>query len=446
MGPEVKGKIAIDADFSQAEKRLADFVRAIERNAKLKKSSINRMTQPLLKDIFDKWQRHKTYDSNYREYLKERTKSYLTSKARMGAFGEEYKNLSKEAKQTFIENMLKDFLPYMSKTIKEEGLERKRQKIQLKRDQEERARKFMSEEKWNTKMNLLHDKALKENKAFDEKKKKLELKEQQKEFKEKEKNRKKLFNALLFKWGKLGIAGMIAGQAIRYISKGVGLANSVAQTSLGYERTIEGGASEGGFFGGSLAAMQRAGISAQTYGSWKRSMLGKVGAIKLGMGNAAPFAMLGVSALDKMDDIELEIEKRLQRLPAETSWALGSQMGLSYDLWAAMYRGEIDRTKPGYDEDAIKAWAEAAKNINEFITAIKVPMYNVLGYLAKMLTTKEGWAGLATGGLGSSMYLPGSSAQRAIEMLIKIDNEGKAKVETNNIENENIRTFIELNQ
>jgi hypothetical protein len=211
--------------------------------------------------------------------------------------------------------------------------------------------------------------------------------------------------------------------------------------------TIEGGASEGGFFGGSLAAMQRAGISAKEYGSWKRGMMGKVGAIKLGMGNAAPFMALGVSALDRMDDIELEIEKRLQRLPAETSWALGSQMGMSYELWERMYKGEIDRSKPGYDEDAIKAWAEAAKNINAVLTDIKVFFYNTLGPLARLLTTKEGIGDVTTAGIGVGAFLPGGMGYNLgtrLSLGITVKKDGNVAVDTSDIEKQNIDTAIEF--
>lgn len=439
MPPKVEATINVDADFSQADKKLKNFIKAMENEATYKKSSVQRMTQPFLKSHFDQYLKRKTYDRS----VEDRIRSYVTAKARKGAFGEEYKTASN--KEAFITAKTNEFKNKIWKQEKERLDKEKKAKIQEKRNQQEQAKKFMSEEKWNLKMNRLQAKALKENKAFDDKKKKDALKAQMLEEKEKERNRRKLFNALFMKWGKLGIAGLIAGQAIKYIVRGATAINQVAQTSLGHQMTIEGGASGAGFFGQNLAAMQRAGISAKEYGSWKRGMMGKVGGIKLGMGNAAPFMALGVSVLDNLDNLELDIEKRLQRLPAETSWALGSQLGMSYELWERMYRGEIDRTKPGYDEDAMKAWAEAAKNINEILTDIKVFFYNTLGPLAKLLTSGEGLSYMtssATGGLLPGMMGFGAGGA-ALRLAIDVRKDGSATVDTREIESQNIDTYVQ---
>lgn len=441
MPPKVEATIKVDADFSNADKKLKNFVKAMENEATYKKSSVQRMTQPFLKTHFDQYLKRSSYERS----VEDRIRSYVTARAKKGAFGEDYASKTREEKAAFIDEKVTEFKSKIWKQEKERLDKEKKAKIQEKRKQEEQAKRFMSEDKWNKKMNKLHAKALLENKAFDEKKKKLELKAQLAEEREKEKNRRKLFNAMFMKWGKLGIAGLIAGQAIKYIVKGATAINQVAQTSLGHQMTIEGGASSGSFFGGSMAAMQRAGISSKEYGSWKRGMMGKIGGIKLGMGNAAPFMALGVSTLDRLDDVELQIEKRLQRLPAETSWALGSQLGMSYELWERMYKGEIDRSKPGYDEDAIKAWAEAAKNINEVLTDIKVFFYNTLGPLAKLLTSKEGWdymSSSATGGLLPGMMGFGAGGA-ALSLAINVRKDGSATVDTSDVESQNIDTYVQ---
>ena len=452
MPPKVEGIISVDADFSKADKKLQDFVKAMENKAAYKQSSVNRMTQPFLKSHFDKFLKGRKdfaeqsrLKAEFQKNFQERIMSYVRARAKLGAFGEEYKNLkTKKEKEEFLQERAKEFSADISQREKARTANQQKAKILQRRQQEEKARELERERKRNLKMTLIQDRALKENKAFDDKKRKMELRAQILEEREKEKNRKKLFNALFMKWGRLGIAGLIAGQAIKYIVRGATAINQVAQTSLGHQMTIEGGASGAGFFGKGLAAMQRAGISAKEYGSWKRGMMGKIGSIKLGMGNAAPFMALGVSTLDKLDDVELEIEKRLQRLPAETSWALGSQMGMSYELWERMYKGEIDRSKPGYDEDAMKAWAEAAKNINTVLTDIKVFFRNTLGPLARLLTSGEGIASVATAGMGGSSLFPGMIGYRtALDLSIKVNNDGTAKVDK--IETQNKDTAMEVN-
>lgn len=437
--PDLEGRINIDADFSKADKKLQDFVKAMENQATYKKSTVQKMTQPFLKSRFEKFlaQKNLPYGN-----LESRVLSYITAKAKQGAFGEEYASKTKKEKASFLAQQAALFT---SQILQDEKNQKKIEKIQKKR-QQELAKRIMNEEAWNKKMEKLHILALKENKAFDENKKKQVLKAQQLEEKEKEKNRRKLFNALFMKWGKLGIAGLIAGQAIKYIVKGASALNQVAQTSLGQQMTIEGGASGGAFFGQSLAAMQRAGISAKEYGTWKRGMMGKVGAIKLGMGNAAPFMSLGVSVLDNLDNMELEIEKRLQKLPSETSWALGSQLGMSYELWERMYQGKIDRSKPGYDKDAIEAWAKAAENINELTTYLKTFFINFFGKPAEMITSASTWKQGISQAYQAATYPYGSYGLGRLAVDINLKKNGTIMIDTKAIENQNVDTFVEIGE
>lgn len=452
MEQKLQATIEMDADFSKADKELKKYIDGLERKSVLKPSTVQKYTQPFLQKYLGKWSNSLAFQKGFLKSgtSQERMRGYLTAMAKKGFFGDIYKSLgSKEEKSKYVDSLVKGFNAFISKNLSEEEAERKKQKIQLKRDQEERARKEEGERKWNIRMNLLHDEALKENKKFDERLKKQELKAQKDKVIEEERNRKKLFNALLLKWGKLGLWGQAIQFGIRGVTAGARMINNTAQTALGFSRTIEGGASEGSFFGRSLAAYQRAGISAQTYGSWKRNMQGQVGALKLGMGNAAPFMMLGVSALDKMDDIELEIEKRLQKLPAETSWALGSQLGLSYELWEAMYKGKIDRSKPGYDEDAIKAWTEAANNINSLITDIKTLFFNNLAPVVRMMTTKQGLTELTTSGFTGGLSNWANPFQLvgrgALDLSMRITRDGDVIVDENALTAQNVNTSIQIN-
>ena len=57
---------------------------------------------------------------------------------------------------------------------------------------------------------------------------------------EENKQRKNLFNAFLMKWGKLGVWGLVAQQAIKYISRAVSFAYSTSMQGLDWQRTISG--------------------------------------------------------------------------------------------------------------------------------------------------------------------------------------------------------------
>lgn len=293
-----------------------------------------------------------------------------------------------------------------------------RTKIQERRNQEAEARKIMGEEKWNRKMNILHSKALEENKKRDEA------------------LRKKQWMLMLGKWGKLGVWGFVAQQAIKYISKAVGVAYSTSMQGLDWQRTISGGASGGTWFGQGLAAYQRAGINANAYQGFKRGIQGYMGSVKLGMGNAAPLMYLGISALENLDDTEKQIEQALRKLPDQVSLSLAQQMGLSYEMWHAIYTGKLDRERDAYSKDAIEKWSKLADGFNEILTKIKTIFFNggaaVAGEIGETLSAmargKSGIHGAMQ--LGSPVFarsmldLPGAIASSlikfgAVEVVVK---------------------------
>lgn len=238
------------------------------------------------------------------------------------------------------------------------------------KNQEETAKNIQQQRKLDLKRNIQHSKALEENKKRDEA------------------LRKKQLMFFLGKWGKFGVYGLFAQQAIKYLSKAFGYMYSTSQQGLAWQRTISGGASGGSWFGQDLAAYQRAGIDTNKVQNFKRGLQGYIGSVKLGMGNAAPLMYLGLSALGDPDQLEQEMEKSLRRLPKDVSYALASQMGLDYDMWEAIYTGKIDekRKKPGYDEDAIKKWSEVADKLNDLLTSIKTYGFNRFANLAYNVT------------------------------------------------------------
>lgn len=201
-------------------------------------------------------------------------------------------------------------------------------------------------------------------------------KEQEKKLKEDKKKedkfRKDALNAFFMRWGKLGVAGLIAGQVIRVATKIARLVYQTSMQGLDWRRTISGGASGGNWFGQDIAAYQRAGIGANQIQGFKRGIQSYLGQVKLGMGNAAPLMMLGLSALDNPDVMEKQIERSLRRFPKDVSLALAQQMGLDYNMWEAIYNGRLDRTKSAYSEDAMQKWAAVADTLNDLLTSLKV--------------------------------------------------------------------------
>lgn len=243
-----------------------------------------------------------------------------------------------------------------------------KKRIQERRNQEAEAKDIQQRRKLDIKRNIQHSKALEENKKRDEA------------------LRKKQWMLMLGKWGKLGVWGLIAQQAIKYISKAVGYAYSTSMQGLDWQRTIRGGASGGSWFGQDLAGYQRAGIGASQIQSFKRGIQGYLGQVKLGMGNAAPLMYLGLSALGNPDELERQLEQSLRRLPKDVSLALAGQMGLDYNMWDAIYSGRIDREKSAYSEEAIQKWSEVADRLNDLLTTLKVFGFNKLADVAYNIT------------------------------------------------------------
>lgn len=191
------------------------------------------------------------------------------------------------------------------------------------------------------------------------------------------------------RWGAVlgaSVAGAVAYGTYRILRKGFGYAYTTSQEGLDWQRTVSGGAAGGNWFGQGLAAYQRAGIGASQYQGFKRGVQGYLGSVKLGMGNAAPLMYLGLSALDNPDMLERQMEKALRRLPKDVSLAMAGQMGLDYNMWEAIYSGRLERERSFYSEEAMRQWAEVAKNLNDLITSFKVFFFNNLADPVSKLT------------------------------------------------------------
>lgn len=266
------------------------------------------------------------------------------------------------------ENKFQERLRLFMQGSKERFNEDLRAKIQERRNQEAEARKIMGEEKWNKKMNILHSKALEENKKRDEA------------------LRKKQWMLMLGKWGKFGVWGIVAQQAIKYVSRAVGYAYQTSMEGLDWERTIRGGAAGGSWFGQGLAAYQRAGIGKANYQNFKRGIQSYLGAVKLGTGNAAPLMWLGLNALDNPDEIERQMERALRRAPKDESLAMAGMLGLDYNMWEAIYSGRINRERSAYSEDAIKSWARLADSLNVLVTNLNTFFFNNLAPIADFVS------------------------------------------------------------
>lgn len=215
---------------------------------------------------------------------------------------------------------------------------------------------------------------------------------------EDEKQKKKFFNLMLGRWGKFGLWGIAVAKAIQYTSKAMNYAYQTSMQGLDWQRTISGGASGGTWFGQGLAAYQRAGISANAYQGFKRGIQGYMGSVKLGMGNAAPLMYLGISALEDLDKTEIQIEQALRKLPDQVSLALAQQMGLSYEMWHAIYTGKLDRERDAYSKEAIEKWSKLADGFNEILTKIKTIFFNRGSVIAG--EAGEALSAMAGGGVG----------------------------------------------
>lgn len=257
-------------------------------------------------------------------------------------------------KESKFQERLRLFMQGSKERFNEDLRAKKQERI----NQGKEAANIEQRRKLDIKRNIQHSKALEENKKRDEA------------------LRKKQWMLMLGRWGRLGIGGIIAQQAIRYISKAVGYAYSTSMQGLDWERTIRGGASGGAWFGQGLAGYQRAGIGANQYQSFKRGIQGYLGSVKLGMGNAAPLMYLGLSALSNPDELERQMERALRRAPKDVSLALAEQMGLDYSMWDAIYSGRIDRQRSAYSEEAMKSWARLADSLNDLITNLSTFFFN----------------------------------------------------------------------
>lgn len=219
---------------------------------------------------------------------------------------------------------------------------------------------------------------------------KVEKKIAEEQKREDEKKKKNLFNLMLGRWGKFGLWGIAVAKGIQYISKAMNYAYQTSMQGLDWRRTIEGGAAGGGWFGQDIAAYQRAGIAPNVIQGFKRGIQGYLGSVKLGMGNAAPLMYLGISALDRLDDTEKQIEQALRKIGDESvSLALAQQMGLSYEMWHAIYTGKLDREKSAYSEEAIQKWSAVADRLNDLITSAKVFLFEKSSGFAYNITHPE---------------------------------------------------------
>ena len=200
---------------------------------------------------------------------------------------------------------------------------------------------------------------------------------QKKQQRQQERNQKDLLNAFFMRWGKLGVWGIVASQVMRYASKAIKYVYDTSMQGLDWERTIRGGSYSGSWFGKDVAAYQRAGIEGSSIQNFQRGLLGYLGKVKLGMGNAAPLMYLGVDALGDPTRVEKQIEKRLRSIKDKSvSLALAQMMGLDYNMWDAIYSGRLDRTKSGYSDSAIKKWEDVADKFNNLITDFRVFLFN----------------------------------------------------------------------
>ena len=356
-----------------------------------------------IQDESDAWEENKEFDEKKKKEREEEMYRRATEQSREDweLLQEQIKNEKNEAEK---QNLLYKYDLKMklleAAAWKENERYDERKKIQERRDQEQEARKRDGERKWNIKMNKLHAQALEENKRRDD-----DL-------------RKRQLWALFGRWGKLGIWGFVASQAIKYISKAVNAAYQTSMQGLDWQRTISGGAAGGTWFGQGLAAYQRAGLGANQLQGFKRGIQGYLGSVKLGMGNAAPLMYLGLSALGDPDELERQLERSLRRLPKDVSLALAGQMGLDYNMWEAIYSGRLDRERSAYSEQAMKEWAELAKGMNELLTNINVFFFN---YLAPMMgAIGEFLQQLSEGktGIGQSLDIASGYVSRAVKVAL----------------------------
>lgn len=267
-------------------------------------------------------------------------------------------------KESKFQERLRLFMQGSKERFNEDLRAKKQERI----NQNKEAVNIEQRRKLDIKRNIQHSKALEENKKRDEA------------------LRKKQWMLLLGKWGKFGVWGLVAQQAIKYVSRAVGYAYATSMEGLDWERTIRGGAAGGSWFGQGLAAYQRAGIGKANYQNFKRGIQSYLGAVKLGTGNAAPLMWLGLNALDNPDEIERQMERALRRAPKDESLAMAGMLGLDYNMWEAIYSGRINRERSAYSEDAIKSWARLADSLNVLVTNLNTFFFNNLAPIADFVS------------------------------------------------------------
>lgn len=267
-------------------------------------------------------------------------------------------------KESKFQERLRLFMQGSKERFNEDLRAKKQERI----NQSKEALNIEQRRKLDIKRNIQHSKALEENKKRDEA------------------LRKKQWMLMLGKWGKFGVWGLVAQQAIKYVSRAVGYAYATSMEGLDWERTIRGGATGGSWFGQGLAAYQRAGIGKANYQNFKRGIQSYLGAVKLGTGNAAPLMWLGLNALDNPDEIERQMERALRRAPKDESLAMAGMLGLDYNMWEAIYSGRINRERSAYSEDAIKSWARLADSLNVLVTNLNTFFFNNLAPIADFVS------------------------------------------------------------
>lgn len=267
-------------------------------------------------------------------------------------------------KESKFQERLRLFMQGSKERFNEDLRAKKQERI----NQSKEALNIEQRRKLDIKRNIQHSKALEENKKRDEA------------------LRKKQWMLMLGKWGKFGVWGLVAQQAIKYVSRAIGYAYSTSMEGLDWERTIRGGAAGGSWFGQGLAAYQRAGIGKANYQNFKRGIQSYLGAVKLGTGNAAPLMWLGLNALDNPDEIERQMERALRRAPKDESLAMAGMLGLDYNMWEAIYSGRINRERSAYSEDAIKSWARLADSLNVLVTNLNTFFFNNLAPIADFVS------------------------------------------------------------
>lgn len=321
------------------------------------------LQEKLLKDAETKgWLDNAKFDDTL--YKKQLTEAQERWKNRVVPYG---KGISKQISNITDKYKKSDAITDKLGSLLEKSIISSSHQNSKKLDEETKQKAKLDAEEAKREYDRISEQSKEDAKLYNEQQKKL-----REDKKKEEKFRKDALNAFFMRWGKLGIAGLVAGQVIRIASKIAHLIYNTSMQGLDWRRTISGGASGGSWFGQDIAAYQRAGLGANQIQGFKRGLQSYLGSVKLGMGNAAPLMMLGLNALDNPDAMEKQIERSLRRFPKDVSLALAQQMGLDYGMWEAIYNGRLDRSKSAYSEEGMQKWAYVADKLNDLLTSLKV--------------------------------------------------------------------------